>query len=178
MPNETLQELKNYQNNLKFVYLLCYPAKALLKENITTDRIKNTKLQLDNEVIDFATIVKTIEDGNLLEELLVKIEGGFLKNLVTDSLASLKAYCKSTNQTSKLESQPWWTYFRVVKNALGHDNIWNFDGYYKRLLPVTYNGITITEELEGESMSFAYFNGHLAWHLLNDVKDFINNELD
>jgi len=175
--DRNLEQLKIYQNNIKFVFCLCYPAKALLKENITSDRVKNTNLILDTQEIHYDSIVKTILEKDNLDELLVNVESGFIKNLITDSIASLSSYCMRTNQEDKAKQQPWYDFFRMVRNAFSHDNVWNFNTYYKSVLPLTYNGITISEDMEGKPLNFGDFNAHVAWHLLEDVKNFINKEL-
>ena len=68
-----------------------------------------------------------------------------------------KDYCKTTSQESILTSQPWYQFWRMLRNCLSHDFKFTFSAYDKKKLPVTWRGVTIDLALEGKPLTHGVF---------------------
>ena len=65
------------------------------------------------------------------------------RSAVTDLFPLTKLYCHETGQINKLKAQPWFGFWRILRNCFAHDLVFNFSPYEKALLPVTWAGVTI-----------------------------------
>lgn len=178
MPDKTKDDLLNYLNNIRVPFLLCYPSKNFLNSDMGLKYLKQFSMIFDGENIQYLTLATTLQNVSKRKESLDGFEGVFLKTVTTDALEALKAYCKRTNQLNLLKSQPWFQFFRLVRNCFSHDYFWQFRPDDIKLLPITYRGKTITKEMENTVIRFEFYNVHVTWRLLRDAVDFVKNDLN
>ena len=93
-----------------------------------------------------------------------------VRNFTLDYFESLKAYCRETDQQSKLKSQPWYQFVRMMRNSLTHDRHWRFNPHDKTLLPVSWRGKTIAISMDGDEPDFEFYDWWDAcelWEAMN-----------
>jgi len=94
-------------------------------------------------------------------------------------LEVLAGYCQDydklgleTNLTVRLKSTPWYIYARAIRNAVSHNFHFRFDVKFKKLLPTTWHGITISAEHDGQRISSETFGNAPGYDLLLEMKSF------
>jgi len=95
-----------------------------------------------------------------------------LRTFTTESFEKLRGYCKDTGQTALMRAQPWYQFARVVRNSLAHSQIWSFNSYDLRQLPITWNGKTITESMNGTEMTWDFYDCFDALELWDEMYAF------
>jgi len=99
--------------------------------------------------------------------------------VMLESYEALKRYCKETGQYEHpLKDQPWFHFFRLVRNAMGHDTHFTFSARDKKILPVSWKGATIHEGLEGMPVTFDVLNLDTAFDLLQAAEEFLITGLE
>ncbi|MFA5923836.1 MAG: hypothetical protein WC856_21510 [Methylococcaceae bacterium] len=88
-----------------------------------------------------------------------------------------KFYCESTNQFSILQRQPWYQFWRIIRNCLSHDFKFRFNEYDLTKLPVSWNSITIDSTYEGKSLTHGDISREELLSFLNEVLEFIKENL-
>lgn len=97
---------------------------------------------------------------------------------LTQTYSCLLAYSKGTKQLEKLKRQPWFHFYRLLRNCLAHDLRFCFDPRTdSRLLPVEWNGIRITSDMEGKEFSFSWLGVLKAIDLLAAAERFVKDDL-
>ena len=91
--------------------------------------------------------------GGALLETKRNANRALTRNLFRESFRLLLSYCHKASQQDVLKSQGWYEFARVTANAISHNFRWEFRPYDLSCLPVSYNGITLTKELDGQPVS-------------------------
>lgn len=76
-----------------------------------------------------------------------------MRSATTEVFELLKAYCQQSNQLQTMESEPWFKFIRLVRNALNHDFKLRFSSSDLQSLPIEWNGIQITEKDNGQEVT-------------------------
>lgn len=177
MPDNNIVELKTYLENLRVPFLLCYPAKSFLNSKEGLSFLENFTMKFGNDVVTYQILANTLKDDHLMKMALDGLEASILKSTTVDTIEAVRKYCERTNQTKILTTQDWYQFFRMVRNCFSHDNIWNFNDYDRKILPITYGGKTIEESMDGTEIRWEFYNAHIAWRLFEDVKEFVDKQL-
>lgn len=88
-----------------------------------------------------------------------------------------KAYCEATRQTQELKSQPWFQFWRVVRNCFSHDMRFTFNLYDRKLLPITWAGVTLDTSLDGKPLTHGRVSREKLRELLETAGAFVENGL-
>ncbi len=64
-----------------------------------------------------------------------------------------KTYCHLTGQLGALKAQPWFPFWRVLRNCFAHDMVFNFNPAERALLPITWSGVTIDLTMNGKPLT-------------------------
>ncbi len=118
----------------------------------------------------------------LFDEKVSKIAFGALYDTVHRSAFKelfevTKEYCQHTNQVDLLKSQSWYQFWRIIRNCFSHDFKFHFKDYDRTKLPVSWNGIIIDSSLEGKLLTHGDISREQFLEFLDDVVEFIKNEL-
>jgi hypothetical protein len=90
-----------------------------------------------------------------------------LRNLTTDSYEALFNYCEQTNQLHQMQAESWYKFARMIRNSLTHTQHWRFQSRDLSRLPVTWRGKTIDTSMNGQELSFEFYDwwdGCELWH--------------
>lgn len=74
------------------------------------------------------------------------------RSALTDLLPLTKSYCHATGQIDKLKAQPWFQFWRILRNCFAHDLKFNFNPTERALLPVVWSGVTIDLSMNGQPL--------------------------
>ncbi len=95
-----------------------------------------------------------------------------LRTFTTESFEKLRGYCEETNQIDLMRRQPWYHFARMVRNSLKHSQTWNLNSYDLSLLPVTWNGKTIEASMNGQIMTWDFYDCFDALELWDEMYAF------
>jgi len=70
---------------------------------------------------------------------------------------TLKSGCETKDQKKSLQNAPWYQFLRMIRNSLSHDFYLRFNKYDKKQLPVTWSGLTLYPDLDGEQLPMKGF---------------------
>jgi hypothetical protein len=96
------------------------------------------------------------------------------RNYLKEVFRITQSFCKDTGQKDALESEPWYQFVRVLVNSLSHDHLLRFSNHDKKILPVTYQGITIDVTSENKPLSAPL---EILLNLSEDIIAFAQNKL-
>ena len=100
-----------------------------------------------------------------------------IRAAVTESFELSRDYCEKNNQQELFETQPWFQVFRLLRNALNHNFMFEFRKFDKTLLPCRWNSITIDISLDNKELSLNVLPVTAALEWLECLEEFITNEL-
>jgi len=92
--------------------------------------------------------------------------------------SATEAYCRSTDQLKLYREQSWYHILRLTRNCLGHDMKWRIGERDKKHLPSTWNGITLTADLNDQDFSFRTVPPEKLMELFAEVERFIRITLE
>ena len=95
------------------------------------------------------------------EELYESAHRSAIKELFTLT----KLYCHGKGQLQALKAQPWFQFWRIIRNCWSHDMIFNFNPDERALLPVTWSGITIDLSMNGKHLT----HGHCSYEKIREL---------
>lgn len=102
-----------------------------------------------------------------------------LHALIRVSFEILRDYCEDYDKLDttrllfqEMEKAPWYEYARVVRNAISHNFHFQFSNHDKKILPVTWNGITLSQEMEGQAITYESLWHKRGYELFLEMKTF------
>lgn len=134
------------------------------------------KLALPTEYYN-SELLPLLYDRQVLKHAFGQLYDTVHRAALTDVFEVTKAYCGSTGQEKILQQQPWYQFWRILRNCLSHDFIFKFRDYDRDKLPVTWDGLTLDETREGTQLTHGEFPREKFWDFLGEVKVFIENNL-
>jgi hypothetical protein len=130
----------------------------------SVDEARGMFMEVDDQWIDFMDIAAELErDPSALSGELVMNQ---LHTTIRASFEVLRNYCEdydaligTASQRPMLENANWYVYAVAVRNAVSHNFRFRFRGDFRKRLPTTWNGMTITADMDGKPLEPGTF-----WH--------------
>lgn len=126
---------------------------------------RSLHMQTDSKMVSDADLAVLLEDPVKRELLSSDFLLTYLHTLIRAPFELLLDYCEDFDKAapgqsllSEMKSAPWYGVAYIVRNAVSHNFHIEF-GRSRDKLPIKWRTITITEEMEGQSMTAAIF-----WH--------------
>lgn len=70
--------------------------------------------------------------------------------MIQDTFESAKSYANQSGKFQDFKAQPWYSFARHLRNAIGHNGTWNIQDTSD--LPTTFRNKTITSEMNGQAL--------------------------
>lgn len=172
------KELISKVYHARILYLAGFVATALFLHKDTVKVIKTIKIKAGDISLNLDHLIEHLEDSSTISSFNLEFMKIFSRTISRDMYEIVKEYCQTTNQMKLFKNQPWYTFSRLIRNAMAHNQSFVFTEYDKKLLPVTWNDVTITKEMEGKYVFHEDFNYWDTWNLLNDYSVFVSNQLE
>ncbi|RBP72700.1 hypothetical protein DET47_1325 [Shewanella putrefaciens] len=100
------------------------------------------------------------------------------RNLITVSWELVWKYCRATQQDAKLTNQPWYQFFRIIRNSLSHDFTFNVPKDKSgEFISATWRDCTITGVDHGKLIPLSFLGWDGLWELYLDFHAFVENDL-
>jgi hypothetical protein len=158
-------------------YRLAYVLIAQTSQDDVMNDFLQSYQNIDPKLKVIDGIERLILDKNALKIAVDQFHMTILRAIIKELFAVIKIYCKSTSQDNLLYSQDWYQLWRIIRNCFSHDFHFRFNNHDKKFLPISWKGIEIGEEMDGEQMTISHFSYENLWSLINEVEAFVKNEL-
>lgn len=156
---------------------LCYASLVLWSYPETLSFFERLYEQMDGIPKPFPDIVALLHDDKSMriacEELYISAH----RSALTDLFPLTKSYCHETGQLDKLKAQPWFQFWRILRNCFAHDMRFNFNNDEKALLPVTWSGVTIDISMNNKPLLHGQCSREKLRELVETANAFLVREL-
>lgn len=95
------------------------------------------------------------------------------RSALTDLLPLTKTYCHKTGQINKLKAQPWFQFWRILRNCFAHDLKFNFNPAERAMLPITWSGVTIDLSMNGQPLKHGQMSYAKMKELIETAQSFL-----
>ena len=95
------------------------------------------------------------------------------RSALTDLFTATKTYCHTTGQLVNLKAQPWFSFWRILRNCFSHDMVFNFNPAERALLPVTWSGVTIDLSMNGKPLTHGQMSYAKMIELIETAQSFL-----
>lgn len=167
---ELISQLQNAKNNC----ILSLAAVSLFADEMSFTRLRGKTGELGNYHVSFDQVASLLEQKTDREIALKEFAKMSLRALIKESFELLRDYCKSSGQNNSLKTQSWYQFARLIRNCLSHNFKFEFNGYDRNLLPVTWDQRSITISMEGTYLDLVFFGYDKAWELFQEMRAFTN----
>ena len=116
-------------------------------------------------------IVDVLEDERLRKKAIAEYLKMCMRSLLIDAHAAADK-CHKKDGAWPLKKQPWWQFFRIMRNCMAHDATFDFNSWDRKNLPVTWNGLTIDISMNHTSPSLEWFGPPELTELLSQITAF------
>lgn len=136
-------------------------------------------LKSDNRGISklFPDVDQLIDNENELKTATNELYTSAHRSAVKELFPLTKLYCHNTGQLDKLKLQPWFQFWRILRNCWSHDMKFNFNPDEKSLLPVTWSGVTIDISMNGRELKHSECSYEKIRELIEKAGEFVKNEI-
>jgi hypothetical protein len=142
---------------------------SIIFSALASDR-EGSRLELDMNDVILARDSPTDFDTDLRE--LIKFAR---RNSIKEAFETVKAFADQNNLMNELRGQEWFRYARIIRNAISHNLHFEFDKYDLKAMPITWNGITISESLDKTEMQEDVLDYETTVLLILAMRDFVNS---
>ena len=104
--------------------------------------------------LSFADLADKLEQPSSRHALSSDFILNQLHALIRVPFEILRDYCEDYDKADptrrlfqKMKEAPWYEYARMVRNAISHNFHFRYNNHDKEILPVTWNGITLSQEM-------------------------------
>lgn len=161
------------KNNYRLIYVLIVQTS---QDDVMIDFI-NLYQHLDEKVKIIDGIEPLILDKRVLKIAVDQLHMTIQRTIVKELFEIVKTYCQNTSQNHFLLSQDWYQLWRIIRNCFSHDFHFRFNKHDKKYLPISWKGIELREDMDGQQITIGHLSYEKIWVLINEVEVFIKNKL-
>jgi hypothetical protein len=131
-----------------------------------SEQARGMSMVFREKVVPFADLAEKLEQQRsrdtlsadfLLNQLYALIRAPF--EIVHDCCEDYDKLVGGKRLSEQMEATPWFQFARIIRNAISHNFHFQYNKYDRSLLLVTWNGITLCQDMEGKPLT-----SELLWH--------------
>lgn len=172
--DELIGIFRTSQNNCKLVYASLV---LFAHEDMPTIYAKWSAALNVPRPFDENDVIALLQDRNVSKIAFSELYDTVYRAALKELFEVTKHYCESTGQTSLLVAQPWYQFWRVLRNCLSHDFRFRFTEYDRKKLPVSWRTISIDKTMEGKQLTHGVLSREQILGLVDDIREFIEAKL-
>ncbi|PDT32218.1 hypothetical protein CO671_29770 [Rhizobium sp. M10] len=130
------------------------------------EEAKSLQMEARGLWISYSDLAQALEQQDLREALLAEFALTHLYALICPPFEFLNDFCEDYDKESPkisllrdLKAAGWYQFARIVRNTLSHNFRFDFDAGTKARLPISWNGMTISEAMNGQEITYL-----TLWH--------------
>ena len=170
---ELLSQIENVQNN----FILGLSAISVLSEPFAVAHLQKSNCVFGKHVVDFHQVASLLVNVTDRNSALKEFTTMLIRGLIKESYEVVNAYTKSTQQREEFRKQPWFQFYRLIRNCVSHNFHFDFRKSDKKMLPVSWRGKIIDSSLDQQSLDISFLGYDGVWELFSDLKSFVNEQL-
>ena len=125
-----------------------------------SEQARGMHMEFRHKVVPFADLAEmleqqpsrdTLSSDFLLNQLYALIRAPF--EIVGDYCEDYDKVMGGKRLSKQMKASPWFQFARIIRNAISHNFHFQYGTYDKSLLPVTWNGITLSQDMEGKPLT-------------------------
>jgi hypothetical protein len=131
-----------------------------------SEQARGMHMVFRDKVVSFADLAEMLEQQSSRDTLSSNFLLNQLYALIHAPLEIVRDYCEDYDKvvgdqrlSNQMKASPWFHFARIIRNAISHNFHFQYGKYDKSLLPVTWNGITLSQDMEGQPLTSASL-----WH--------------
>ena len=132
---------------------------------------------MDPKLHLFPEIKRLIHDEKTMKIACNDLYTLAYRSALTDLFPRTKAYCHATGQTDKLKAQPWFAFWRILRNCFAHEMVFNFNPAERAMLPVTWSGATIDNSMNRKPLTHGQMSYAKMHELIEAAQSFLLRDL-
>lgn len=133
--------------------------------------------KLNNIPKPFPKITSFIRDKHSMKIACKELYESAHRTALKDLFALTRWYCHETSQLSILEAQPWFQFWRILRNCFAHKMCFSFNESERKHLPVTWSGVTIDISMNGKTLTHGQFSLEKLRELIQAAYKFLENDV-
>lgn len=177
MKKLTKDELHSQIQNVKNNYILGLSAISVLTEPFAPEHLKNSHCTFGEYIVDFNQVANLLANGSDRSIALKEFATMLIRGLLKESYEIVRAYTKSSQQGAKFRAQPWFQFFRLIRNCVSHNFHFEFSDSDKDLLPVTWRGRVIDDTFDRQPLEISFLGYDGVWALFSELMQFVDEQL-
>ena len=126
---------------------------------------------------DQTELLALLHDRKVLKHACGELYDTVHRAAFSELFETTKAYCQESDQTDRLTAQPWFQFWRIIRNCFSHDFRFQFREYDRNQLPITWSGVTLYLSLEGKPLTQGIMSRETLLAFLDEVKKFVEKDL-
>lgn len=132
---------------------------------------------IDPKLHLFSNVKQLIHDEKTMKIAIDDFYMLAYRSALTDLFPLTKLYCHETGQIDKLKAQPWFTFWRILRNCFAHDLVFNFNPHERSLLPVNWSGMSIDISMNGRPLTHGQMSYAKMLELLEAARMFLESDV-
>ena len=128
------------------------------------EEARGFRMKVRDRWLSFADLADKLEQQSSRDAMSSDFILNQLHALIRAPFEILHDYCEDWDKKiqrdllKELKEAPWYIFTWHIRNAISHNFHFDFSGRYKQRIPITWNGITLTDDMEGQPMQYE------LWH--------------
>lgn len=182
----TKAEIRDYFDREDRLYRLAVLCTHWIRDTVpftpsAISQSKSLSMTIAGRTIAFSDLAGELVDDNRREVISSEFLLNHLHSLVRVPFELLNDYCedfdaaKQAALMTKLRNMPWYEYTRLVRNAVSHNFRFAFNARDKSKLPVTWNGIAIDSNRDGQAITYETLWHRTGYELFLEMREFADS---
>jgi hypothetical protein len=160
--------------NVKNNFYLGLAALDLFQDRATYQPLNGRGVALSGKFgLNFSAVVDLLDHPEAGPSARHEFKVALLRMVLKESFEVVLAFAEDHARVPVLRSQPWYHTARMLRNCGSHDFKLAFRPHDRGLLPVEWNGLTITAETDGEYLTTQQSGPAFVKELVNEFEKFI-----
>jgi hypothetical protein len=153
-------------------YFLGHASIALLRNPRASEILKGGGAKFGRYEMPFAQIADLLSNPASRDEACQNFLVMHMSALIKDSFEMCRAHCKRAGRMTEMRAESWYHFCRLVRNCITHSSLFEFSPGDLQMMPVTWNGLTITSAFAGKPLMLEFFTYAHVWEMFMEIQAF------
>ena len=156
---------------------LTYASLVLWGYEDTPDFFEKLYGQMENIPRPFPNLTSLLRDHVAMRIACEELYNSAHRSALKDLFPLTKLYCHESGQLDKLKAQPWFQFWRILRNYFAHDMVFKFNKDEKALLPVSWSGVTIDISMNEKPLTHGQCSYEKFRELFETAHSFVKHDV-
>ena len=141
----------------------------------SSEEARGFSMKVRGRWLSFADLADMLEQQSSRDALSSDFILNQLHALIRAPFEILHNYCEDYDKTDptrplleKMKAASWYEVARIIRNTISH----NFHVQYKKTEPITWNGITLSREMDGKAITYESLWHKSGYELFLEMRTF------